>query len=44
MTADNSQRIVVTIEEGVAEVLLNRPDKMNALDQAMFDALVDTGR
>jgi enoyl-CoA hydratase/carnithine racemase len=48
MTADNSQRIaqriVVTLEEGVAEVRLNRPDKMNALDQAMFDALVETGR
>jgi len=44
MTADNSQRIVVTLEEGVAEVRLNRPDKMNALDQAMFDALIETGR
>ncbi|WP_019447557.1 crotonase/enoyl-CoA hydratase family protein [Cupriavidus sp. BIS7] len=48
MTADNSQhiaqRIVVTLEEGVAEVRLNRPDKMNALDQAMFDELVETGR
>jgi len=38
------QRIRVTITDGVADVRLNRPEKMNALDQAMFDALVDTGR
>lgn len=37
------QRIRVTITEGVADVRLNRPDKMNALDQGMFDALVETG-
>ena len=30
--------------DGVADVRLSRPDKMNALDQAMFDALVETGR
>jgi enoyl-CoA hydratase/carnithine racemase len=29
--------------DGVADVRLSRPDKMNALDQAMFDALVETG-
>jgi len=28
---------------GVADVKLNRPDKMNALDNAMFDALIDAG-
>jgi len=38
------QRIRVTVTDGVADVRLNRPDKMNALDQAMFDALVETGR
>ncbi len=37
-------RIRVTMNEGVADVRLSRPDKMNALDQAMFDALVETGR
>jgi len=37
------QRIRVTMTGGVADVRLNRPDKMNALDQAMFDALVETG-
>ncbi len=38
------QRIRVTITDGVADVRLSRPDKMNALDQAMFDALVQTGQ
>ncbi|MCO1660222.1 crotonase/enoyl-CoA hydratase family protein [Pseudonocardia sp. S2-4] len=33
----------VTIEGGVADVRLNRPDKRNALDPAMFEALVLTG-
>src|ERR1700760_3231357 len=28
-------------EHGVAEVVLARADKMNALDPAMFDALID---
>jgi enoyl-CoA hydratase/carnithine racemase len=37
-------RIRVTIEDGVADVRLNRSDKMNALDAAMFDALVETGQ
>jgi enoyl-CoA hydratase/carnithine racemase len=35
-------RIEVTISEGVADVRLVRADKMNALDAAMFDALVAT--
>ncbi|HLY83520.1 MAG TPA: enoyl-CoA hydratase-related protein, partial [Acidimicrobiales bacterium] len=38
-----SSRVTCTITEGVADVRLNRPDKLNALDMAMFDALVDTG-
>lgn len=37
-----SDRVTVTMDGGVADVRLNRPDKMNALDQVMFDALVDT--
>ncbi len=36
-----SDRIAVTIEAGVADVRLNRPEKMNALDRGMFQALVD---
>src|SRR6202795_5192853 len=35
-------RVSVTISEGVADVRLVRVDKMNALDAAMFDALVTT--
>ncbi|PRP97558.1 putative enoyl-CoA hydratase echA8 [Enhygromyxa salina] len=36
-------RVTCTIEAGVAEVHLNRPDKHNGLNPAMFDAIVDTG-
>jgi enoyl-CoA hydratase/carnithine racemase len=38
------QRVTVERRDGVADVRLARPDKLNALDQAMFEALVDTGR
>jgi enoyl-CoA hydratase/carnithine racemase len=38
-----SDRVSCTITKGVADVRLNRPDKLNALDQAMFDALIETG-
>jgi enoyl-CoA hydratase/carnithine racemase len=37
------QRVTVTVEEGVADVRLSRPDKINALDGAMFAAIVDAG-
>lgn len=36
-----SDRVTMTIDGGVADVRLNRADKMNALDQAMFRGLVD---
>ena len=36
------QRVSISISEGVADVRLVRSDKMNALDAAMFEALVDT--
>lgn len=36
----NEQRVRVSVDaHGVAEVILARPDKMNALDPAMFEAL-----
>ncbi len=38
-----TDRITVSIEGGVADVRMNRPDKMNALDDAMFSALIETG-
>ncbi|MEM7341441.1 MAG: crotonase/enoyl-CoA hydratase family protein [Actinomycetota bacterium] len=37
-----SDRLQVTIDNGVADVRLNRPDKMNALDRDMFTALTET--
>lgn len=36
-------RVSVAIEGGVADVRLVRADKMNALDDAMFNALIETG-
>jgi len=42
--SDSEPRVLVAIDaHGVADVCLNRPDKMNALDPAMFDALVEAG-
>ena len=38
-----NDRVRVTLEDGVADVRLIRTDKMNALDDAMFEALVATG-
>ncbi|CAO5237329.1 crotonase/enoyl-CoA hydratase family protein [Frankia sp. AgKG'84/4] len=35
--------VLVDIRDGVAEVRLNRPEKINALDQAMFVALAEAG-
>ena len=36
-------RVKVAIENGVADVRLNRADKMNALDADMFTAIAETG-
>ncbi len=38
-----SDRMSITIEDGVADVKLARADKMNALDDAMFEALIENG-
>ena len=38
-----SDRVTIDVTDGVADVRLNRPDKMNALDGAMFAALVEAG-
>ena len=35
--------VTVEIEDGVADVRLNRPEKYNALSQAMFKAIIETG-
>lgn len=40
----SDERVTLTLGgDGVAQVRLNRPDKMNALDPAMFDALIEAG-
>ncbi len=39
-----SDRVVVTINDGIADVRLNRADKRNALDPAMFDAIARAGK
>ncbi|TAJ69692.1 MAG: crotonase/enoyl-CoA hydratase family protein [Phenylobacterium sp.] len=38
-----NDRVSVDIQDGVADVRLIRTDKMNALDNAMFEALIQTG-
>ncbi|WP_166300309.1 crotonase/enoyl-CoA hydratase family protein [Bradyrhizobium sp. 2S1] len=38
-----NDRVSVSIADGVADVRLNRPDKLNALDPAMFTAIADAG-
>jgi enoyl-CoA hydratase/carnithine racemase len=38
-----NDRVTVDIQGGVADVRMVRTDKMNALDDAMFSALIETG-
>jgi enoyl-CoA hydratase/carnithine racemase len=38
-----NDRVTVQITDGVADVRMVRTDKMNALDDAMFSALIETG-
>lgn len=35
------QRVIISVEDGVGSVTLARPDKKNALDLAMFEAIAD---
>jgi enoyl-CoA hydratase/carnithine racemase len=39
-----ADRVDVTLADGVAHVQLARPDKLNALDGPMFDALIGAGQ
>ena len=39
-----TERVTLTVKDHVATATLNRPDKHNALDRAMFEALEATGR
>lgn len=38
-----SDRVLISITDGVADVVLNRADKRNALDNAMFTAIAEAG-
>lgn len=40
----DSDRVRIEIRDGVADVRLNRPEKLNALDLAMFEGLVRAAR
>ena len=40
---ESGERVTVEIRDHVADIRLNRPDKLNALDPAMFDALIGAG-
>jgi enoyl-CoA hydratase/carnithine racemase len=38
-----NDRVSISIDTGIADVRLNRPDKMNALDPAMFEGIAAAG-
>lgn len=38
-----SDRVTISISDGIADVRLNRAEKRNALDNAMFSAIADVG-
>jgi enoyl-CoA hydratase/carnithine racemase len=42
-SATSDERVTIEIADGVAEVKLNRPDKLNALDPKMFEAIIAAG-
>jgi enoyl-CoA hydratase/carnithine racemase len=39
-----TDRVTLDVQDGVADVRLNRPEKLNALDPAMFLGLVEVGK
>ena len=39
----SAERVTIAVSGGVADVRMNRPDKRNALDGAMFEALATVG-
>lgn len=38
-----NERVTIHIADGIADVRLNRPEKMNALDTEMFEAIIAAG-
>ncbi|MDJ0790084.1 MAG: crotonase/enoyl-CoA hydratase family protein [Myxococcota bacterium] len=43
MSGDHEERVRIDFKDGVADVRLARPEKMNAIDTAMFAALSEAG-
>jgi enoyl-CoA hydratase/carnithine racemase len=43
MSGATEERVSVSLEDGIVSVRLTRPDKRNALDPAMMDALIAAG-
>ncbi|HEY9121030.1 MAG TPA: crotonase/enoyl-CoA hydratase family protein [Marinobacter sp.] len=44
MSASDSERVLIDIEDGIAIVTLNRPEKYNGLDMPMFEAITRAAR
>ncbi|MAA63724.1 MAG: enoyl-CoA hydratase [Alteromonadaceae bacterium] len=44
MSKQDSDRVILDIDHGIATVTLNRPDKYNGLDMPMFEAITATAR
>lgn len=44
MASKQSDRVLLDIDQGIATVTLNRPEKYNGLDMPMFDAIAKTAR
>lgn len=42
-SATTAAPLTITLADGIAEVALDRPDKLNAMDEAMFAALSEAG-
>ncbi len=40
----NNERVLLEIDQGIATVTLNRPDKYNGLDMPMFEAITRVAR
>jgi enoyl-CoA hydratase/carnithine racemase len=43
VSRDIARRVTIALADGIAHVRLSRPDKLNALDAAMFDDLIAAG-
>src|SRR5689334_22207102 len=43
MSEDLASRVTINVDASIADVRLNRPEKINALDPAMFEALTRAG-